>query len=106
MTDKQTVFKTALGTETQGLNRGGPPSSYFKPGNPGGRGRPRGVPNRVKTDLAQAEDRRRVVGSRLAVWNPFVQRLTRELRQDHDHSSAVLTVLQRGPTPERRRTRP
>ena len=33
-------------------------------------------------------------------------RITRELRQDHDHTSAVPTVLQRGPTPERPRTRP
>jgi hypothetical protein len=44
---------TAIGTETQGLNRGGPPSTYFKPGHPGGPGRPRGSPNRVKADLAQ-----------------------------------------------------
>jgi len=34
------------------------------------------------------------------------QVLNRVPRQDHDHSSAVLTVLQRGPTPERPRTRP
>jgi hypothetical protein len=40
------------------------------------------------------------------LWNPFVARITRELHQDHDHSSAVLTVLQGGPTPERPRTRP
>jgi hypothetical protein len=40
------------------------------------------------------------------LWNPFVARITRELRQDHDHSSAVLTVLQGGPTPEPRRTLP
>jgi hypothetical protein len=33
-------------------------------------------------------------------------RITRELRQDHDHTSAVLTVLQGGPRPERPRTRP
>jgi hypothetical protein len=32
--------------------------------------------------------------------------ITRELRQDHDHTSAVLTVLQGGPRPERLRTRP
>jgi hypothetical protein len=32
--------------------------------------------------------------------------ITRELRQDHDHTSAVLTVLQGGPRPERFRTRP
>jgi hypothetical protein len=37
-------------------------------------------------------------------WRTF-PRITREL-QDHDHSSAVLTVLRRGPTPERPRTRP
>jgi hypothetical protein len=34
-------------------NRGGPPSTHFKPGNPGGPGRPRGIPNRIKADLAQ-----------------------------------------------------